>query len=155
MYCTNCGYDLSEKKQEIAKADKNITRTIDSKMVYVCPRCGKIIKEGLNEEDVKALSRASHSEIHKSRNIINTGMAFLVVSTILIVIAYMFYLMSFKANAGGVLVTTCTEFYVFISLLALSICLYVFSFTSLFLGYRKNHKYTLLLKDIQNGVFVQ
>lgn len=154
MYCSNCGYKLSEAKQEKAKREvKN--RTADSIMTYVCPRCGKIIKEGLNEEEVKALARASHTEIHKSRNTINTGMCFVVISTILIIVAYMFFLMSFKANAGGMLVTNCTEFYVSMILFGLSGCMYVYAFLSLFFGIKKNKEYKKLLKDIQNDVFVQ
>ena len=154
MYCSNCGYKLSEAKQEKAKREVE-NRTADSIMTYVCPRCGKIIKEGLNEEEVKALARASHTEIHKSRNTINTGMCFVVISTILIIVAYMFFLMSFKANAGGMLVTNCTEFYVSMILFDLSGCMYVYAFLSLFFGIKKNKEYKKLLKDIQNDVFVQ
>ena len=114
MYCSNCGYKLTQRKiEKILK--KTEGRTIDSNVVYVCPRCGKIIKNGLSNDDVKALARASHSEIHKSRNIINSGMCFLVIATILVAIGYIFYLMSYKANAGGMLVTNCTEYYVFIN----------------------------------------
>lgn len=163
MFCTNCGYDLSKKdieriKKEISNSSKNgskVVRTKDTNLTYICPKCGHIIKEGLNEEDVKALSRASHSEIHRSRNIINGGMAAFVISLILAVIGYMFYLMSFKANAGGYLVTDCTEFYVFISLISIAAVGFVYAFVSLFLGIRKNRKYSLLLKDIQNNIFVQ
>lgn len=154
MYCSNCGYKLSEAKQEKAKREV-ANRTADSIMTYVCPRCGKIIKEGLNDEEVKALARASHTEIHKSRNTINTGMCFAVISTILIIVAYMFFLMSFKANAGGMLVTNCTEFYVSMILFGLSGCMYVYAFLSLFFGIKKNKEYKKLLKDIQNDVFVQ
>lgn len=154
MYCSHCGHKITERQKE--KANKNVkVRSIDSNMVYVCPRCGKIVKNNLNEEEIKSLARASHSEIHKSRNVINYGMCFLVISTILIVIGYIFFLMSYKANAGGMLVTNCTEYYVFIVLLALSIAGYLYSFVSLFYGIKKNREYTMLLKDIQNNIFIQ
>lgn len=154
MYCSNCGYKLTQRKiEKILK--KTEGRTIDSNVVYVCPRCGKIIKNSLSNDDVKALARASHSEIHKSRNIINSGMCFLVIATILVVIGYIFYLMSYKANAGGMLVTNCTEYYVFIVLLVLGCIAYLYSFISLFFGIKKNREYNLLLKDIQNNIFIQ
>lgn len=154
MYCSNCGHKISER--QIEKANKNAkSRTIDSNMVYVCPRCGKIVKHDLSADEIKSLARASHSEIHKSRNIINYGMCFLVISTILIVIGYIFYLMSYKANAGGMLVTNCTEYYVFVVLLTLSCIGYLYSILSLFFGIKKNREYSMLLKDIQNNIFVQ
>ncbi len=154
MYCSNCGYDL--KKKKINKINQKATkRTKDTEMVYICPKCGHIIKSNLNEEEIKALSRASHSEIHRSRNTMNTGMASLVISIILGVIAYLFFLMSFKANAGGQLVTDCTEYYVFATLIAIAGILLGFSILALVFGILKNRKYTLLLKDIQNDIFNQ
>jgi hypothetical protein len=154
MYCSNCGYDLKEKQIENGKAKDQVKNptTID---VFVCPRCGKLIKQDLNEDEIKALSRAGHAEIHRSRNTMNRGMSFLVIGIILLVIAVMFFMMSFKANAGGSLVTDCTEFYVFLILLVLGVASTGFAIVSLFLGIRKNRKYTNLLRDIQNGVFVQ
>ena len=154
MYCSNCGYDLKEKQIDKAK-DNAEGRTFDSKMVYICPRCGKVIKEGLDENEIKSLSRAAHSEIHKARNTINSGFCFLMVSIILICIGFMFYLMSYKANSGGLLVTNCTEFVVFCILLVLSIAGFTYSGTALYLGYKKQKDYTSLLKDIQNNIFVQ
>ena len=146
MYCSNCGYKLTQRKiEKILK--KTEGRTIDSNVVYVCPRCGKIIKNGLSNDDVKALARASHSEIHKSRNI--------VIATILVAIGYIFYLMSYKDNAGGMLVTNCTEYYVFKVLIVLGCIAYLYSFISLFFGIKKNREYNLLLKDIQNNIFIQ
>lgn len=154
MYCSNCGYDLKEK--EIEKGKKNdSTKNSSTIDVFVCPRCGKLIKNDLNEEEVKALSRAGHAEIHRSRNTMNRGMSFLVIGVILLCVCIMFFMMSFKANAGGSLVTNCTEFYVFMVLLVLGIASTSFGLVSLFLGIKKNKKYTNLLRDIQNGVFVQ
>lgn len=154
MYCSHCGYHLSEEK-----IDKQLVlsseRSSSTKMVYVCPRCGKIIKEDLSQEEVKDLSRAAHAEIHRARNLRNSGMCFLVISAILLVIAFMFYLMSFKANQGGKLVTDSTEFIVFLVILVLGLCALGYSIFNLVRGYKKNKRYSSVLKDIQNGVFVQ
>ena len=154
MYCSHCGYDLKDKK--IDQINKNHTfLNGDTKNVYVCPRCSHIIKEDFNEEDVKALARASHAEIHRSRNLINSGLCFLMIFIILFIVSIMFFAMSFKASAGGQLVTTSTEFYVFIVLLALSILTIIYSSVNLVRGIKKNRKYSLLLKEIQNGTFIQ
>lgn len=154
MYCSHCGYHLSDKKIEKALS-MDAFRTKDTVMTYVCPRCGKIIKENLNEEDTKALSRAAHAEIHRARNFINSGMCFLMISIILSCISGMFFLMSFKASEGGRLVTTSTEFYVFIAMLVIGICALAYSIFNLFRGITKRKRYTSLLKDVQNEVFVQ
>lgn len=154
MYCSNCGYDLKEKEiDKILK--KNNSKRSDASMLYVCPRCGKVIKNNLEDEEIKALARASHAEIHRSRNNINSSLCFLVISIILGIISIMFFLMSFKANAGGQLITNCTEFYVFIVLLVLCILSLGYSIFNLVKGITKNKKYNLLLKDIQNNIFYQ
>ncbi len=154
MYCSHCGYDLKEK--QILKAKKStVLKDDNTKIGYVCPRCGHVIKEGLSEEEVKALSRASHAEIHRARNNINSGMCFLMISIILFVISFMFFLMSFKASAGGMLVTDSTEFYVFIALLVLAVLALGYSLFNLIKGILKHKEYTTLLKNIQNEIFFQ
>ncbi len=155
MYCTHCGYDLNEKKQKVAALQATNFRTAHTKLTYVCPRCGHIIKEDLSEEDIKALSRASHAEIHRARNSRNTGMCFLVLGGILLVISFLFFLMSFKAAMGGKLSVGSTEFKVFIALLALGVAGCGFGAYSLISGIKKNHKYSTLLRDINNNVFNQ
>ena len=154
MYCSHCGYNLNDQKVEkLTHADAN--RTKDSTETFVCPRCGKIIKPDLNNEEVKELARASHSEIHRARNSINSGMCFMMIAIILLSISLMFYLMSYKASAGNQLVTTSNEFYVFIGLLVLGLLSLGYSIYRLVVGISKHHRYTKLLKDIQNGVFIQ
>ena len=81
MFCSHCGYELSEGRRQSIDV-KSTSRNKDSIMTYVCPRCGSIIKNNLNEDDVKSLSRAAHAEIHRSRNLINSGMCFLMISII-------------------------------------------------------------------------
>lgn len=154
MYCSNCGYKLKEEQIQKAKQG-SVIENGETTIAYVCPRCGHVIKENLNEEEIKALSRASHAEIHRSRNLINSGLCFLMISIILFSISFMFYLMSFKASAGGMLVTTSTEFYVFIALLAISIAALSYSMINLVRGISKNRRYSNLLKEIQNGIFIQ
>ena len=63
--------------------------------------------------------------------------------------------MSFKASKGGQFDTTCTEFYVFVVLLALGIAGAFYSAFNLIFGYKKKKRYSILLKDIQDGIFYQ
>lgn len=154
MFCSHCGYLLKENK--IRKVNSQASEfKKDAITTYACPRCGHLIKNNLNEEEVKSLSRAAHSEIHRSRNLLNSGLCFLAISVILLVISFMFYLMSFKAAAGGKLVTTSTEFYVFISLLVIGILALSYSIFNLTRGILKKKTYTNLLKDIQRETFIQ
>ena len=156
MFCSHCGYELSEEKRQNIYVNANPSlRKEGNVMTYVCPRCGSIIKDNLNEEDVKSLSRAAHAEIHRSRNLFNSGMCFLMIAVIILAISIMFLLMSYKANQGGRLVVECTEFYVFIATLVLGILSLGYSLFNLIRGFKKHHTYTNLLKDIQNGIFNQ
>ncbi len=154
MYCSHCGYDLSDKKIEKRNLSLEL-KDAKTDVGYVCPRCGHIIKEHLDESDVKAVARAAHAEIHRARNNINSGLCFLMITIILACICGMFYLMSFKANQGGMLVTDSTEFYVCIALLVVWICTLAYSIYRLVQGITKHKKYSGLLKDIQNNVFIQ
>jgi len=154
MYCSHCGYDLSEK--EIEKTIVlNKTKKSSTEDVFVCPRCGKIIKKNLDNEEVKALSRASHAEVHRGNNSVNTGMCFLVLGVILGCIAFMFFMMSFKASQGNKLIVTSTEFYVFCGLAAVTISFLTVATVSLIRGIKKKKKYSNLIKDIQNEAFYQ
>jgi len=154
MYCSHCGYDLKENQQKVAPEAAGF-RTANTKVTYVCPRCGHIIKEDLNEEEIKALSRASHAEIHRASNSRNTGMCFLVIGIILTIISFLFFLMSFKAALGGQLSFGSTEFKVFCVLLVVGVAGIVSGGILLYQGITKHKKYTELLRDINNNVFVQ
>ena len=156
MFCSHCGYELSEEKRQNIDVNANPSlRKEGNVMTYVCPRCGSIIKDNLNEEDVKSLSRAAHAEIHRSRNLFNSGMCFLMIAVIILAISIMFLLMSYKANQGGRLVVECTEFYVFIALLVLAVLALGYSLFNLIKGILKHKEYTTLLKNIQNEIFFQ
>ena len=155
MYCSHCGYDLNESRQKKASKTEAGFRTENTKIAYVCPRCGHVIKTDLSEEEIKSLSRASHAEIHRARNSLNRGMCFLVIGSILAIVAFLFFLMSFKAALGGQLSTTCTEFYVFIALTVIGVAGIGYGGYSLRKGIVQNKKYSELLKDINNGVFIQ
>ena len=157
MYCIHCGYDLNEKKQIKAKqkASVSASRTEHTKIAYVCPRCGHVINDGISEEETKSLARASHAEIHRASNSRNRGSAFLVIGGILLIVAFMFFLMSFKAASGRNLVTNCTEFVVFVVLGTISLGALGYGLYALLTGIFKNKKYTQLLKDTQNHTFIQ
>ena len=156
MYCSNCGYELTDKKRDkVLTNDPAHKRKDNTKEVFVCPRCGKIIKEGLNEEEIKGLARASHSEIHKANNKLNSGKSSLVIGCILAAIALLFLILCFKPQNNNKFELGCTEFYVFIALAVISISLIVIGVVFLVLGNKIKKKYSELLKDIQNNVFNQ
>lgn len=133
----------------------NETRTNNTSDYFVCPRCGKLVRNNLDEADIKSLARAGHSEIHRGRNNISSGMCALMIGIILAIIGFMFLALSFKATNGGVLDTSCVEFYVFIFLVLFALCLLVYSFISIFKGKSKIKRYELLLRNINNGAFHQ
>lgn len=133
----------------------NESRTNNTSDYFVCPRCGKLVKNNLDENDIKSLARAGHSEIHRGRNNISSGMCALMIGIILAIVGFMFLALSFKATNGGVLDTTCVEFYVFIFLVLFALCLLVYSFVSIFKGKNKIKRYELLLRNINNGAFHQ
>lgn len=155
MYCSHCGYYLKEEEIQKGLLKPSASRNKDTAITYVCPRCGHIIKSSLSDDEIKNLSRAAHAELHRSSNLRNTGMCFLMVTIIFLAISFMFFLMSFKASKGGQFDTTCTEFYVFVVLLALGIAGAFYSGSNLIFGYKKKKRYSILLKDIQDGIFYQ
>lgn len=154
MFCSNCGYDLKEKEMDKALKENSEVNP-EAINTFVCPRCGKIIKPNLNNDEVKALARASHAEIHKSRNLHNTGMAFLVTGIIVSIIAFMFYLLCYKASNQGRFSYDCSEFYVFVVLAIVGLTFLVISCVNLIRGRRKSKLYSTVLKEIQDGVFIQ
>ena len=155
MYCSNCGYELTVKEREKALSSGSHQGKSNTQQVFVCPRCGKIIKEGLNEEEIKGVARASHSEIHKANNKLNTAKSSLVIGAILLAIGLLFFILCFKPKNNNKFELGCTEFYVFVALSLLSITLIVLGIVFFISGTKKKKKYSELLKDIQNGVFNQ
>lgn len=156
MYCTNCGYHLKEaEKKKALKNNEKLERDLNTRDYFVCPRCGKIIKDDLSEDEIKSLSMASHAEIHKSNNKLNTGKAFLVIGSILLCIGILFLILCFKPNNQNKFAVNCTEFYVFIAISAISLFLLVSAVVFLVKGKKTKKEYLELLKDIQNRVFIQ
>lgn len=144
--------DLEYFKKELGVKE---SRTLNTQDYFVCPRCGKLVRTNLDENDIKSLARAGHSEIHRGRNNISSGMCALMIGIILAVIGFMFFALSFKATNGGVLDTTCVEFYVFICLLVIGIALIVYAIINIIYGKNKTRSYELLLRNINNGAFHQ
>jgi len=158
MYCTHCAYELDEHKVEMKQSSyANIEGEIkeDTKVAYICPRCGHLIKSDLDEKEVKSLSQAAHAQVQRGRNYFATGMGSFSIGVIGAVIAILFFFLAKKPSNHYVLVTTCAEFYVFIALTVLSVILLAVGGTNIFRGLTTKKKYETLLKDINNRTFVQ
>jgi hypothetical protein len=158
MFCTHCAYDLDEKKVEMKRSSfSDIEGEIndDTKVGYICPRCGHLIKSDLNEKELKTLSQAAHAQVQRGRNFFATGMGSFSIGVIGAVIAILFFFLAKKPSNHYVLVTTCAEFYVFIVLGVLSVILLAVGGTNIFKGLTTKKKYETLLKDINNRTFVQ
>lgn len=134
-----------------AKNERN-ENTMDS---FVCPRCGQIIKRNLSEKDKKDLARAAHSEVHRGRNNISSGMCSIMIGAILAIIGFMFLALSYKATNQGQLDPNCVEFYVFIVLVILGFGLLGYGGANLIFGKLKINKYEGLLRDMNSEVFNQ
>lgn len=162
MFCTHCGKEIDEHKIEakasslgLAGSDPDAAVDAGTKVEYVCPRCGSVIHEDLEETDIKQLSRAAHAEIQRGHNSFSIGMGNVCIGVILLAIAVIFFRLSKKAANNFQLATDCVEFYVFCVLLALSVVLLVCGGTYVLIGVLRRRKYSALLKDIQNSTFVQ
>lgn len=156
MYCSKCAYELSE--EEIKKIEAKAVKsgaTNEGEKVYVCPRCGQIIRHGLDNADLKSLSQAAHSEVHRAHNFKNSGMCSLSIGGILLIISIIFLVIAFKPANNHQLDTSAIEFYVFIILFAIAAACILFAAYSLTRGITKMKKYNKLIKDIQNQTFVQ
>ena len=159
LYCCHCGYKLDEEKLEkksssLASLGDTEVRS-DVKVAYVCPQCGHLITPGAAEEDVKALSRAAHAQMQRSRNAIASGMGSVCVGGVLLIIAIMFFFLAKKPAEGHRLITTCPEFFVSMALFGISAILLAVGAVFLGKGIRKHLVYSKLLKDINNRTFIQ
>jgi hypothetical protein len=158
MFCHYCANKVNVERLEAKNPTlveyKEVVNS-DTKVVYVCPRCGHIIHEGLNEEEVKSLSRAAHADYLRGSNSFATGMSLTLFGFILLIIALVFFLLSFKADAGGTLVTACAEFIVCVALGIISVILLGVGITLVVRGLVTKRRCSLLLKDINNQTFVQ
>lgn len=158
MFCHYCANEVNtERLEKKSSTLVNYSKVVNSetKVGYVCPRCGHIIHEGLNEEEVKSLSRAAHADYLRGSNSFATGMSLTLFGSILLIIAFVFFLLSFKADAGGNLVTTCAEFIVCIALGIISVILLGAGIYLVVRGLVTKRRCSLLLKDINNQTFVQ
>jgi hypothetical protein len=77
------------------------------------------------------------------------------IGAIALIIALMFYRIAKKPSNQYQLVTTCSEFYVFIVLSVIAVILLAMGITFVVLGITKKMKYTSLLKDLNNKTFIQ
>ncbi|MBR1847008.1 MAG: hypothetical protein IJ787_04770 [Bacilli bacterium] len=159
LYCCHCGYRLDEEKvEERSPSLANLGETEiqeGAKVAYVCPQCGHLITADSSEEDVKALSRAAHAQMQRSRNAVASGMGSVCVGTILLIIAIMFFFLAKKPAEGHRLITTCPEFFVSMTLFGISAVLLAVGAVFLYKGLKKHVIYSRLLKDINNRTFVQ
>jgi predicted RNA-binding Zn-ribbon protein involved in translation (DUF1610 family) len=151
MYCYHCGKKIKERPSLVDQTigDEN------TKVAFICPRCGHLIHEGLTEENSKELSRASHAQIQRGSNSFATGMSLTLVGVILLAIGLLFYILAKKPSQGYILRTDCAEFYVFIALTVISVILLGFGIYKVVTGLITKKHYTELLKDLNNKTFIQ
>ena len=157
MYCYHCGKRIDEHKLEAKQATLNTEMEVDEnvEIQYICPRCGHLIHHGLNEEDSKELSRASHAQIQRSANSFARGMSLNALGGILLIISIIFYILANKPAQGFKLVTNCAEFYVFLVTLIISVILLGFGAWLTVIGVVNKRHYSQLLKDLNNKTFAQ
>lgn len=164
MYCSHCGKKIDEnaiekKQSSYVIKDENgelLPVDTDQKVEYVCPRCGHLIHQDLNEEEMKSLSRAAHSQLQRGANSFAFGMAFNLIGIIIGILAFSFYLLSFVSSGGKkVLDTSKSTFLVFVVMGILAVILLGFGIYSTIVGINKKVSYTKLLKDLNNKTFVQ
>ena len=159
MYCYHCGLEVNEKaalKRIKGLVDCSDVTTQDAKMVYICPRCGHIIKADGDEEDIKSLSRAAHAQVQRANNGFAQGMWMVSVGVILGVISFLFFLLSRKKTAGAYVIRTDqAQFWVFVVLGVAAVILLGFGIYYAISGFAKKRKYLGLLEDINNKTFIQ
>ena len=159
LYCYHCGYELNEEKLEQKKSTRQEFKdqaSVSAEIQYVCPRCGRLIHFGHNEEEKKSLSRACHAELQRGRNDFARGMSCLALFIITFITAIVFLLLSNKTTGNGrAISTSCAEFWVFLALAIVSVVLVVIGVYRTLLGLKRKRIYTRLLTDINNDTFVQ
>lgn len=157
MYCYHCGYKIDEHKLESKRSSYKVAEEVeiaeDTKIKYVCPRCGHLIHEDMSVEESKELSRASHAQVQRGNNAFATGMCMNSLGIILLVISIVFLLLSNKPSVGFVF--NCGEFYVSAATMILSVILLGFGIYQTIHGLRLKIHYIKLLKDLNNQTFVQ
>ena len=157
MYCYHCGKKIDEHRIERGSPSiENIEgATSESKIEYVCPRCGESIHAGGDESNLKSLSRAAHAEVQRANNNFASGMGSACFGGILLILGFIFFILANRPSAGFKLDTTCAEFYVFIVLTIIGSILLITGAALVSIGIYKKRLYLGVLKDINNHTFVQ
>ena len=164
MYCSHCGkkFDeraLEKKQSSYVQKDQNgelLPVDTEQKVEYVCPQCGHLAHLDLNEDEMKSLSRAAHSQLQRGANSFAFGMAFNLIGIIIGILAFSFYLLSFQSSGGGkTLDTSKSTFLIFVVMGAVAVILLGFDIVNTIVGLNKKVTYTKLLKDLNNKTFVQ
>lgn len=159
MYCTHCAKKINETKLEAKSSSLALAEgkeiAEDAKIAYVCPRCGHLIHEDIEPEEVKSLSRAAHAQVQRARNSFASGMGMVSLGAILAVIAIMFFVLAHKPSNGYQLTPGSAEFLVSVVLGLASVILLSLGGTFAIRGLLSKRANSLLLKDINNGTFVQ
>ena len=159
MYCTHCAKKIDETKIEAASSSFDLVKDreidSDSKIAYVCPRCGHLIHGEIDEEETKSLSRAAHAQVQRARNFFASGMGMVSIGTILLIIAILFFVLAHKPSNGYALTVGSAEFLVSVALGTISVILLVIGAVYVIRGVTTKHQNTALLRDINNGTFVQ
>lgn len=159
MYCPHCAKHIDETKIEASSSSYNqvINQEIaeDATIAYVCPRCGHLIHEDLQPEEVKSLSRAAHAQIQRARNYFASGMGMVSVGAILLIIGILFFVLAHKPSNGYELTVGSAEFLVSAVLGTVAVVLLVVGGVFVYRGATTKHQNTVLLREINNGTFVQ
>jgi DNA-directed RNA polymerase subunit RPC12/RpoP len=164
MYCSHCGKKINERALEKKQSsyvikDENgelLPVDTDQKVEYVCPQCGHLAHVDLNDEELKSLSRAAHSQLQRGANSFAFGMAFNLIGIIIAILAFSFFLLSFRSSGGvKTLDVSKSTFLVFVVMTAVAVILLGFGIYNTIVGISKKMTYTKLLKDLNNKTFVQ
>ena len=164
MYCSHCGKKFDElaiekKQSSYVQKDANgelVTIDSDAKVEYVCPQCGHLAHNDLNEEEYKSLSRAAHSQLQRGANSFARGMALNLIGIIIGILAFSFFLLSFKTEDGVKVVDVSkSTFLVFAVMGVVAVILLGFGIYNTVVGISKKTMYTKLLKDLNNKTFVK
>ena len=156
MYCHHCGKYINENAIEAKSSSYNLTdeSNDETTIQYVCPQCGHLIKHNLDESEIKSLSRASHAQMQRCRNLFANGMGFVVIGVIVLVIAGIFFLLARKPSNQFQL-TICAELFISIALFVICLFSLTVGIINLVKFFVKKNQYTKLLNEINDGSFVQ
>ena len=157
MYCYHCGKKIDEHRIErkSPSIESIEEATSESRIEYVCPRCGEAIHSGGDEKDLKSLSQAAHAEVQRANNRFASGMGSVCLGGILLILGIFFYLLANRPSQGFQLDTTCAEFYVFLVLTIIGSVLLIAGAALVSVGIYNKHRYLDVLKNINNHTFVQ